>query len=152
MSLVVGSYADIGLGLLTDRAPKLVVTPSSAMISPATVLLSSAPKIIDYFPNGSWQIELEPNENYRPTTYYTLTAMILDPNTFGPDRGYVHVDEPKFTFVVPDSDSPLFIGTLIVTGLGLGQWWRTTDDLAPAGSKDGDYMWNTVTDDVFEIR
>lgn len=149
---VVGSLTDFGLAPLAAFAPRVVFTPSRPAVGiSGTSVLATKPIVGVVNPDGGFSVDLEPNENYVPDTWLTMRIEWLDPNYFGPDKGSTGVDYPQWKIRVPDSEAITFLPSLITEPITIAQIWYATNNDEPAGSKPGDLLWNTVTDDIFII-
>ena len=76
MSTYTGVVADASI--LALPSPRLVFTLSEPAISSTVHIIATKPVYADISPTGSFTVELTPNVDLRPTTYYLMRLEWLD--------------------------------------------------------------------------
>lgn len=107
MAVITGTLLDFSLDALAPYSPRLIFTGSQ----PATAggkLLSTRPFMVRVEADGSFSVDVQPNDVTYPATYYTVRVEWLDA-----DDGFIGVDLWDFPIYVPSSGGN--IGDLMQT-------------------------------------
>lgn len=125
--------------------PQIVFTPSGPGVAGSSLYFSKPIVCIPDPLYGTFSQTLYYTTDLKPVVWYTVTILWL--NGEGVPVGY---DELPGRLFVPTEGGNLF--DLLTVGLGgPSQLWVTTSNAEPEGSKSGDLIWNTTTDDILRI-
>lgn len=147
MSIVNGNVSTFGLNSNDLIAPEVVFTPTEPAFSGSKFLLSAKPVVAPVSGDGSgaFTANLAPSTATRPPTQYKVQIRSLNPV-----GGYIYADFLTAPVVVPPEGGD--IADLAAAPLNFGMVWITDDGVEPPGSKTGDLIWNTTTDDITKIN
>ena len=142
MPRVYGNVSTFGLESVSLDGAMIQFVPSGPAITGDKYVLSARTLSFPIaYGTGAFSADLATTETTRPGTFYSIRIVSLDPNAFGPDRGYVFVDIPEWELRVPATGGPIadllrlsanpamaWVGddppdTEIVPGV----WWLDTD-------------------------
>lgn len=147
MAVVTGFIGTFGSTMAYIPGVRLLFIPPT-FGQTGNYLLTTAPIPAEIDPLGAFTVTLAPTTTIRPTRDdqgrpwgYGIRAEWL--NGAGIPTGF---DFPDIRVYVPPGGGP--IETMTSTPILPTQLWITPDGAEPAGSKRGDLIWNTTTQDI----
>lgn len=121
MVVKTGILSQFGLSTLSMHEPTLLLVPSGPGAA-GSYLLASRPIEASLAPDGSFSVELIPNEQVTPETWYSMRLTWQD--DFGHMEG---LDLPEWRFVITNVRGPI-LDDAAITPHGLEVWFGVEDN------------------------
>ena len=149
MGLVTGSVIDFGFASLGSASGRIIFRPNTSATGTGTAgaaqLLSTRRLIATPdVTTGVWSIDLYPNTNTRPVSYYTVSVEWLDSA-----GNYIGVDYVTGVLVVPENGGN--VRDLLRNGIAGTETWIVPGGAIPSDSVPGDLLFDPLTSDLFTL-
>lgn len=124
MAFKTGYLSQFGLSTMMIYQPTLQFVPSGPGVAGAYIL-ASRPVEANLQSDGSFTVDLIPNEQVKPATYYTMRLTWLDEAS-----NFTSVDLPQWKFTVTNVNGALLDDAQTGSPTGLEVWVGTENNTA----------------------